>query len=107
MPAHAASVPRNGFPGITHSGVTATASGYELTALGAVLLDRTEIACDMLEQVFGSQPYFDPEQEDREFVILASDYAVTVFGAELARGDQRAGAAGKDQLPAAVGGAYR
>ena len=58
---------------------------YELTALGAVLLDRTEVACDMLERVFGSQPHFDPEREDREFVILASDYAVTVFGAELAR----------------------
>lgn len=60
-------------------------AGYELTVLGAVLLDRTEVACDMLERVFGSQPSFDPEHEDREFVILASDYAVTVFGAELAR----------------------
>ena len=59
--------------------------GYELTPLGAVLLARTEVACDMLERVFGAQPYFDPEQEDREFVIIASDYAVTVFGAELAR----------------------
>jgi DNA-binding transcriptional LysR family regulator len=60
-------------------------AGYELTALGAVLLDRTEVACDMLERVFGSQPHFDPEQEDREFVIIASDYAVTVFGVALAR----------------------
>src|ERR1700722_606841 len=60
-------------------------SGYELTALGAVLLDRAAAACDMLERVFGSQPHFDPEQEDREFVILASDYAVSVFGARLAR----------------------
>jgi DNA-binding transcriptional LysR family regulator len=60
-------------------------AGYELTALGAVLLDRTEVACDMLERVFGSQPHFNPEQEDREFVIIASDYAVTVFGAALAR----------------------
>ncbi len=60
-------------------------AGYELTALGAVLLDRTDVACDMLERVFGSQPRFDPEREDREFVILASDYAVSVFGARLAR----------------------
>jgi DNA-binding transcriptional LysR family regulator len=59
--------------------------GYELTALGAVLLDRTQVACGMLERVFGSQPHFHPEEEDREFVILASDYAVTVFGAQLAR----------------------
>ncbi|MGH3252899.1 MAG: LysR family transcriptional regulator [Trebonia sp.] len=60
-------------------------AGYELTALGTVLLDRTGVACDMLERVFGSQPHFNPEQEDREFVIIASDYAVTVFGAALAR----------------------
>ena len=58
-------------------------SGYELTALGAVLLDRADVACDMLERVFGSQPSFDPEREEREFVILASDYAVAVFGAGL------------------------
>jgi len=60
-------------------------ASYELTALGSVLLGRTEVACDMLERVFGSQPHFDLEREEREFVILASDYAVTVFGAELAR----------------------
>ena len=60
-------------------------TGYELTALGAVLLDRTKVACDNLERVFGSQPHFDPQREEREFVILASDYAILVFGAELAR----------------------
>jgi DNA-binding transcriptional LysR family regulator len=59
-------------------------AGYELTALGSVLLDRTEVACEMLERVFGSQPRFDPSSEEREFVILASDYAVAVFGARLA-----------------------
>ena len=51
-------------------------SGYQLTALGVVLLDRTEVACEMLEQVFGSQLRFDPAREEREFVILTSDYAV-------------------------------
>ena len=60
-------------------------TGYELTALGAVLLDRTNVACDNLERVFGCQPHFDPQREEREFVLLASDYAVLVFGAELAR----------------------
>ena len=59
--------------------------GYELTALGVVLLDRTEVACEMLEQVFGSQPRFDPAREEREFVILTSDYAAAVFGDQLAR----------------------
>jgi len=60
-------------------------AGYELTALGSVLLDRTEVACEMLERVFGSQPRFDPSREEREFVLLSSDYAVAVFGARLAR----------------------
>jgi DNA-binding transcriptional LysR family regulator len=60
-------------------------SGYELTALGVVLLDRTEVACEMLELVFGSQPRFDPAREHREFVLLASDYAVAVIGDRLAR----------------------
>lgn len=57
---------------------------YELTALGAVLLDRTRTACEMLERVFASQAQFDPAREAREFTILASDYAVAVFGVRLA-----------------------
>jgi DNA-binding transcriptional LysR family regulator len=65
--------------------LTRKGAGHELTALGAVLLDRTAVACDMLERVFASQPHFDPEGEDREFVLCASDYAVEVFGADLAR----------------------
>ena len=60
-------------------------SGYELTALGKVLLDRTEVACEMLELVFGSQPRFDPAREHREFTLLSSDYAVAVIGERLAR----------------------
>ncbi|WP_044384852.1 LysR family transcriptional regulator [Streptomyces cyaneogriseus] len=58
---------------------------YELTALGQVLLDRTSTACDLLERLFSSQAHFDPARESREFRLLASDYAVSVFGAELAR----------------------
>ncbi|MFF5253061.1 LysR family transcriptional regulator [Streptomyces leeuwenhoekii] len=58
---------------------------YELTALGQVLLDRTSTACDLLERLFSSQADFDPAKESREFRLLASDYAVSVFGAELAR----------------------
>lgn len=60
-------------------------SGYELTALGKVLLDRTQVACEMLNLVFGSQPRFDPAREHREFTLLASDYAVVVIGDRLAR----------------------
>lgn len=58
---------------------------YELTPLGQALRDRTAAACELLERVFASQASFDPTAEQREYTILASDYAVTVFGAELAR----------------------
>ncbi|MFD0456187.1 LysR family transcriptional regulator [Streptomyces violaceoruber] len=58
---------------------------YELTALGQVLLDRASTAYDLLERLFASQADFDPAKESREFKLVASDYAVAVFGAELAR----------------------
>lgn len=58
---------------------------YELTALGQVLLDRTATAYDVLERLFASQADFDPAEEHREFKLIASDYAVAVFGTELAR----------------------
>jgi DNA-binding transcriptional LysR family regulator len=58
---------------------------YELTALGQVLLDRTSTAYDVLERLFASQAAFDPAKESREFKLIASDYAVSVFGTELAR----------------------
>lgn len=59
--------------------------GYELTPLGAALLERTAAACDLLERVFASQTQFDPAAETREFTLLGSDYGNSVFGAELAR----------------------
>lgn len=62
-----------------------TGNSYELTALGRALLDRTATACDMVERVFSSQAEFDPARESHEFRILASDYAVTIFGTELTR----------------------
>ncbi|GGQ97335.1 LysR family transcriptional regulator [Streptomyces flaveolus] len=58
---------------------------YELTALGQVLLDRTSTAYAVLERLFASQADFDPARESREFKLVASDYAVAVFGTELAR----------------------
>ncbi|MGA5115076.1 LysR family transcriptional regulator [Streptomyces pseudogriseolus] len=62
---------------------------YELTALGQVLLDRASTAYDLLERLFASQADFDPAKESREFKLVASDYAVAVFGAELARAVHR------------------
>lgn len=58
---------------------------YELTALGQVLLQRTSAAYEVVERLFASQAEFDPGSEKREFKLVASDYAVAVFGAELAR----------------------
>lgn len=58
---------------------------YELTALGCALLERTATACDLLERVFSSRADFVPGSEEHEFTLLASDYAVAVFGADLAR----------------------
>ncbi len=58
---------------------------YELTALGQVLLDRVSTADDLLERLFAGQADFDPARESREFRLLASDYAVAVFGVEPAR----------------------
>jgi DNA-binding transcriptional LysR family regulator len=62
---------------------------YELTALGQVLLDRVSTAYDLLERLFASQADFDPAEESREFRLVASDYAVAVFGAALARAVHR------------------
>ncbi|MER7722598.1 LysR family transcriptional regulator [Streptomyces sp. NPDC096323] len=58
---------------------------YELTALGQVLLHRTATAYEVMERLFSSQATFDPGSETREFKIVASDYAVAVFGTELAK----------------------
>lgn len=58
---------------------------YELTALGRALLNRTSTACDLLERVFSSRADFAAGTEEHEFTLLTSDYALSVFGAELAR----------------------
>jgi DNA-binding transcriptional LysR family regulator len=60
-------------------------NGYELTPLGNALLERTVTACDLLERLLASQASFEPASEEREFTLLASDYAVAVFGTRLAR----------------------
>jgi DNA-binding transcriptional LysR family regulator len=43
-------------------------------------------AHDLLERLFASEAAFDPAGAQREFTLLASDYASSVFGAALARG---------------------
>ena len=62
---------------------------YELTALGRVLLDRTTTVYDQLDRLFSSRADFDPATEAHAFRLIGSDYAIAVFGAELARAVHR------------------
>lgn len=62
-----------------------TGNGYELTPLGTALIAPCTTACGLLERLFTSRAEFDPATEARAFTIIASDYAVAVFGAALAR----------------------
>jgi DNA-binding transcriptional LysR family regulator len=65
--------------------LTRTGNSYDLTPLGAALVERTATACELLERVFTTQAHFDPATEQREFTILGVDYGFAVFGAALAR----------------------
>ncbi|GAA3732899.1 LysR family transcriptional regulator [Spinactinospora alkalitolerans] len=58
-------------------------NGYELTPLGAALRDHAALAVTMVRRVFTAQPAFDPAASDREFTLVASDYAIAVLGEEL------------------------
>jgi DNA-binding transcriptional LysR family regulator len=58
---------------------------YELTPLGHALRGPAANACSVMERLFSSRAHFRPETEERDFTLLASDYAVAVFGARLAR----------------------
>jgi DNA-binding transcriptional LysR family regulator len=58
---------------------------YELTPLGTALQAPAETACALLERLFASRAEFDPATARREFTIIASDYAIAVFGAGLAQ----------------------
>ncbi|GAA0240185.1 LysR family transcriptional regulator [Actinomadura nitritigenes] len=62
-----------------------TGNAYELTPLGTALVVPCATACGLLERLFTSRAEFDPATERREYTIIASDYAVAVFGAALAR----------------------
>ncbi len=58
-------------------------NSYELTPLAVDLLERTAGAMGVLERVFAGQPEFDPHLAEREFTVVASDYAAAVLGAHL------------------------
>ena len=58
---------------------------YEPTPLGHALRGPAANACSVMERLFSSRAHFHPETEERDFTLLASDYAIAVFGARLAR----------------------
>lgn len=58
-------------------------NGYELTPLGAALRDHAALTVTMVRRVFTAQPGFDPASSEREFTLVASDYAIAVLGEEL------------------------
>ncbi|GAA3617536.1 LysR family transcriptional regulator [Nonomuraea rosea] len=58
---------------------------YELTPLGNALRAPAANAYAMLERLFTSRADFHPATEQHDFTLLSSDYAIAVFGAELAR----------------------
>jgi DNA-binding transcriptional LysR family regulator len=58
-------------------------NSYELTPLALQLKERVTLALAGVRRVFEAQPTFDPRTEQREFTLLASDYAMAVLGQAL------------------------
>lgn len=58
---------------------------YHLTPLAVDLLDSATTALTSTRKVFSGPSDFDPLQSDREFVIVMSDYALTVLGPALSQ----------------------
>lgn len=60
--------------------LTRTGNTYRLTPLAVDLVDRVAGALSTVERVFAGSPDFDPATSEREFTVIASDYAVAVVG---------------------------
>lgn len=58
---------------------------YQLTPLAAALLEQSDLALRHVADTFSARPLFDATESNREFSVIASDYALTVFGSHLAR----------------------
>lgn len=57
----------------------------ELTPLAVSLRERVTTALQGVERVFAAQPVFDPDDADREFVLLGSDYGLAIVGRAVSR----------------------
>ena len=53
---------------------------YQLTPLAVELDGKTEAAITNIEKVFSAEPDFDPTRSEREFTVVASDYAIRLLG---------------------------
>ncbi|MET1015668.1 MAG: LysR family transcriptional regulator [Leifsonia flava] len=60
-------------------------NSYVLSPLAVHLSSEIQAASASVTRVFGSQSDFDPASSQREFRIICSDYAASVFGAALSR----------------------
>lgn len=60
-----------------------TGNRYELTPLAQQLRARTDTAIQGVQRVFDASPDFTPATAEREFALMISDYAMTVFGERL------------------------
>jgi DNA-binding transcriptional LysR family regulator len=58
-------------------------NSYVLTPLAVLLKRHTDVALSTVQRVFDARPAFDPAAEEREFRVLASDYAMAVLGEGL------------------------
>ncbi len=56
---------------------------YELTPFAAGLRPTAAAAVDLVDRTFAAGARFDPATCEREFVLLSSDYATSVFGPRL------------------------
>jgi len=63
--------------------LTRVGNSYQLTPLALQLRPRTSLALAGVERVFESQAAFEPASSRREFVVLASDYAIAMVGEPL------------------------
>ena len=61
-----------------------TGSRYELTSLAELLATQTAPALLGVQRVLEVAPSFDPSTSEREFTLMMSDYATTVFADSLA-----------------------
>jgi DNA-binding transcriptional LysR family regulator len=62
-----------------------TRTGFVLSPLGEQLAARIEPVCLGLEQLFSTEPAFRPDDTDREFTILTTDYVLAAVGERLSR----------------------